>query len=64
MSKIIKYDEEKRRKELINKLITYGVYKVDKTTSFSIIPSRFRKGIQKVSRGCSSALYIGFTLDQ
>ncbi|MEH7248261.1 Fur-regulated basic protein FbpA [Neobacillus niacini] len=32
MSKIVRYDEEKRRRELTNKLITYGVYKIDNTS--------------------------------
>ncbi|MEH7252652.1 Fur-regulated basic protein FbpA [Neobacillus niacini] len=36
MSKVIRYDEEKRRKELINKLITYGVYKIDNTNLFQL----------------------------
>jgi len=60
MSKIIKYDEEKRRKELINKLITYGVYKVDKThlfqSSLADLEKEYKRFQDDVHPHCTSGL--------
>ncbi|MEH7179254.1 Fur-regulated basic protein FbpA [Neobacillus vireti] len=60
MGKIVKYDEEKRRKELINKLITYGVYRVDKTSLFQLSLAQLEKEYKKlqvdVHPHCTSGL--------
>lgn len=60
MGKILRYDEEKRRKELINKLITYGVYKVDNThlfqLSLDVLEKEYKRLQEDVHPHCTSGL--------
>ncbi len=60
MSNILRFDEEKRRKELINKLIAYGVYKVDKTHLFQLsltdLEKEYKRLQEDVHPHCASGL--------